>query len=420
MNTRELEVALAAADPAGPDRLDGLDIEAMEAELLADLDGEQPALPPVGGDLPSRRRSPRLGLALGAAALGAVAAVVALLAGGTSQHPSRAYGADLVRFAESSPLLLLEGSGWRVQDVHEERRREGIDGSIEFVTGKPIPPESLRIVESSDSGQAVAGLAPASVRQRKVALSWHVGSLQDWLRQARLVPRGRWTTAPVLGTTAHVNTRAEFFENQGGPGDREMVALWADGDHVLELKAAVPDLAAFEERLDWLSEVDLQTWLAAMPPRVVKAGDHDAVVREMLKGIPVPATFTPSRVPDEGLTTDSSAVAGIVTSTVSCLWFRQWGAARRSGDRAAELEAERAMASAPRWPIVRQMQRESGLPETILKLAKSMPSGVWQFGPHRWRVLPKAEGLGCARLGIPVLPWKMQRQRERGAPPPPR
>jgi hypothetical protein len=54
-----------------------------------------------------------------------------------------------------------------------------------------------------------------------------------------------------------------------------------------------------------------------------------------------------------------------------------------------------------------------------LKLVKSMPSGVWQFGPHRWRLLPKAEGLGCARLGIPLLPRKMKRQREHGAPPPP-
>ncbi|HVX32172.1 MAG TPA: hypothetical protein VHA80_03445, partial [Solirubrobacterales bacterium] len=53
-------------------------------------------------------------------------------------------------------------------------------------------------------------------------------------------------------------------------------------------------------------------------------------------------------------------------------------------------------------------------PETLSKLVASMPSGVWQFGPHRYRLLPKAESLGCARLGVPVLPWKQRRRRERG------
>lgn len=427
MNTRELELALAAADPVAQGRLDELDLVAMEAELLADLDGEQPASLPLGNGAP-RRRPRRLALALGTAALAATAAAVVILAGGASERPSRAYGADLVRFAQASPLLLLEGPGWRVQDVNEERAREGIEGSVEFVTGKPIRPRSIRLIKNPETGQYEAWIPPASVRQRKVELSWHDGSLQDWLRLTRWRRFGRWTTLPVLGTTAHVNTRAEIpqnpggpvYESGGGPGNREMTALWAEGGHVLELRAAVPDLRAFEERLGWLTKVDLPTWLAAMPPQVVKAGDHGAVVREMLKGIPVPGTFRPSRVPDEGLITDRSRVAGEVTSTVSCLWFRQWGEARRTGDGAAEIEAERAMATAPRWPVVRQTEREGGYPEVLLKLAKSMPSGIWQFGPHRWRLLPKAEGLGCARLGIPVLPSKMKRQREHGIPPPPR
>jgi hypothetical protein len=29
-------------------------------------------------------------------------------------------------------------------------------------------------------------------------------------------------------------------------------------------------------------------------------------------------------------------------------------------------------------------------------------------------LLPRAEGLGCARWGLPVLPWKQRRQSERG------
>ncbi len=41
----------------------------------------------------------------------------------------------------ASPLLLLESPGWRIQNTQEDRGRgdEGVYGSIEFVTGKPIP-----------------------------------------------------------------------------------------------------------------------------------------------------------------------------------------------------------------------------------------------------------------------------------------
>lgn len=413
MNTRELELALAAADPVGPDRLEGLDVEGMEAELLADLDDERPA-PPAFGGAGLHRRPRRRALALAAAAVATIAAAVVMLVGGGSESSSRAYGAALVRFAESTPLLLLEGPGWRVQNVTQAkgpRRGEGLYGSMEFVTGKPIPYESVRIAGTPERQRAV-GMLPAAVRQRRVELSWRQTSLQSEIEtmRAMLHPHGRRELElPVLDTTAIVDTKAEFYVNHGGPGDRQMVALWSEGGYTLILRAAVPDLAAFEERLDWLTEVDPQTWLDAMPEKVVKAADHDAAVREMLEGIPLPGTFKPSRVPDEGLTTDRYQVAGAVTGTVACLWFRQWGEARRTGDKAAEIEAERAMATSRRWPILREMAKDGGHP-LIWQLAAGMPSGK---GKRGWRLLPQAEALGCARRGIPVLPWKMRLQRER-------
>lgn len=416
MKTRQLELALAAANPVGQGSLDGLDLEAMEDELLADLDGEQPALPPKA---PPRGRRHRLTLALGGAALAAIVAAAVVLAGGTSENPTRAYGASLVRFAESSPLLLLEGPGWRVQNVVAERRRKGPEGSMEFVTGKPIPYESIYVHKNGTA----TGMQPPSVRQRRVELFWRHGSLAETISFARRVPHPhgqRWITAPVLDTTAEVDTRAEGFRNQGGPGNRQMTAYWSEDGYLLEMRAAVPDQAAFEERLDWLTRVDLQTWLEAMPAKVVKAADHEAAVREMLKGIPVPSTFSTSRIPDEGLTTNRYQVGAKVTGTVSCLWFRQWGEARRSGDRAARLEAERAMATSKRWPILREMAKDGAYPDAVWELAAAMPSGVWHWATHTWRLLPHAEGLGCARLGLPLLPRKQQLQRERGPPAPPR
>jgi hypothetical protein len=422
MKTRGLEMALAKADPVDLVDLDRLDLEAMEAELLADLDDERPASPAPVADVPSRRRPRRLALTFGGAAL-AAAAIVVVLAGGDADHPSRAYAAELVRFAESTPLLLLEGPGWRVQNANEYKSREGIEGSMEFVTGKPIPYGSESISGNVKSGERVSGLPPAAVRQRKLDLSWRHEELAPAIASRRGYPHphgNHGVRLPVLETTAEVDTRAETFVNQGKPGDREMVALWAEDGYVVELRAAVPDQAALEERLGWLTKVDSQAWLDAMPAKVVKAADHDAAVREILKGIPVPRTFKPSRVPNEGLTTARYQVGAQVTATVSCLWFLQWAEARRSGDRGAKLEAEKAMATSKHWRILREMAKDGAYPETTWQLAAEMPSGVWKWNGHEHPLLPRAESLGCARLGLPLLPRKQKLQRKRGVPLPPR
>jgi hypothetical protein len=442
MNTREVEAALAAADPVDRDRLDQLDLGAMEAELLADLNGEQQASPfqveasPRRGEASRRRRPRRLVLALAGAAAAVIAAVVVVLAGGTSEHPPRAYAAELVRFAESTPLLLLEGPDWRVDDVYEapggpyRPRGSAGEGSMEFVTGKPVPEETIHVrpvgkPEHRPGSSApiytklrASGMLPPAVRQRKVELHWSHRSLAEALGYAHEYPHlhgQRWAKLPILGTTAEVDTRAERFVNQGGPGDRQMTAYWSEDGYLLELQAAVPDLAAFEERLDWLTKVDSQTWLEAMPPQVVKAADHAATVREMLRGIPLPNSFSPSLIPTAGITTSRDQVRAAVIGTVSCLWFRQWGEGHASGDRAKAGEAEKAMSSYRRWPLYRELDRASRYPaELIPELVAGMPSGHYEWRPGKQRrILPQVEALGCARQGIPVLPWKQRRQQER-------
>jgi hypothetical protein len=433
MSSENFDREMRAANPVGKRTLAELDLAAGEAALGRELIVESAlAGEPGTSDRESRRSRSVLVVVAGAIAVAGAAAFFLLAGGAASESPARAYGAELVRFAESTPLLLLEGPDWRVQNVTQASRGPYMppsrsEGSMEFVTGKPIPYESVRIScvreVPSKSGkfpvckaERESGMLPPAVRQRKVELRWFHGSLEASLEMGHemLHPHGQsWTKLPVLGTTADVDTRAEFYVNQGGPGNRQMTALWSEGGYVLELKAAVPDLAAFEERLGWLTRVDSQTWLDAMPAKVVKAADHDAAVREMLKGIPVPKGFEPSQIPDEGLTTNRYQVGASVTGIVSCLWFRQWGEARRAGDERGAADAEKAMATAKHWPILREMAKDGAYPELVWELAAAMPSGVWKWGPHTWRLLPHAEGLGCARWGIPVLPWKQRRQSER-------
>jgi hypothetical protein len=427
MNAREFERALAAADRLGRhgrEQVGRLDFEAMEADLLADVEDEPDAAAPFGSRRP-RRRPPRLALAGAAIAIAVAIAVVTVLAGGGSEPSSRAYGAELVRFAESTPLLLLEGPDWRVQHVDQEKSREGPEGSMEFITGKPIPYGSTRSTGNIEAGQRVYGLQPPAVRHRKVNLRWRSLRQEDLAtaiadRRAYLHGHGKhFVRLPVLGTTAFVDTRAEIFLNQGGPGDREMIALWSEGGDLLELQASVPDQAAFEERLDWLTRVDAQTWLEAMPAAVVKAADFTDTVREMVTDIPVPKTFAISRVPDEGLTTNREGVGSKVAGTVSCLWLRQWGEARRTGDEAARAEAERAMATSRHWKILTDVESTNGYSPLVWEIANAMKRGYWDFHGHHRALLAHAEGLGCARLGLPLVPEKMERQRERGVPSPP-
>jgi hypothetical protein len=429
MNAREIKAALAAADPLGreqPEALGRLDFAAMEADLLADVE-DDPALFPADEAPRPRRRPSRPALAFGATAAVAAIAVVIVLLGGGSDRSSRAYGAELIRFAESTPLLLLEGPGWRVQEVDEYKTREGTEGQMEFIIGKPVLPGSVTVHGNIEEGQHAEGLQPAATRQRKVHLEWRELSEESlagaigW-EHKRVHPHGRhFVRLPVTGTTAFVDTHAEVFVNQGGPGDREMVAIWTEGGYLLELQAAVPSLAAMEERLDWVTKVDSQTWLEAMPAKVVKAADFEGTARAMLKGVAVPSTFSLSRIPNEGLTTSRDQVRGKVINTVACLWFRQWGEATRTGDVAAQAEAERAMAGSRQWPVLR---RQAGEPRAavslIWQLAEEMPQGFWNFrGSHHRDLLAHAEDLGCARLGLPLKPEKMKRQRELGVPPPP-
>jgi len=75
MKTREIERALGAANPVGPGRLDGLDLEAMEADLLTDLEGDFSALLESEATRPRPRRPRRFALALGSAALAGALAV---------------------------------------------------------------------------------------------------------------------------------------------------------------------------------------------------------------------------------------------------------------------------------------------------------------------------------------------------------
>ncbi len=398
MRTEKIELELSAANPVAKPALAALDLAASEAALAEALIAEPALAGETGapGRVPRRPRSSLLLIATGATV--AVAVAIFFLAGGRSTHsPAPAYGAELVRFAESSPLLLLEGPGWRVRSIGQEHGQ----GRMEFGVASPATPEAHTYKTHTEHGVALHrdGL-------RRVELFWwDRGGILKLLLHPRVdrVPGRRFTIAmPALGTKVHIDTRAESSPIYGGPGHHQMEAIWKEDGRVLLLNASVPSLAAFRERLGWLRRVDAQTWLDAMPAKVVKAADYGAAVREMLQGIPLPPGFDPAKIPDLGLTTDRYQVGAAVGGAVACAWFRHWGKARASQDVAATKEAEHVLLeSKSQWPIFREMSKEGAYPATVVEYAKAMPSGR-RYG----RPLLSAvdEGLGCTGDGFPLRP----------------
>ena len=89
---------------------------------------------------------------------------VVLLAGGGDERPSSAYGAELVRFAESSPLLLGRSPKWGIS------QRRAFEGDSATSTS----PKSLRTPSRRSAGDAVRDQAPRnSPRGDRARLAVH-------------------------------------------------------------------------------------------------------------------------------------------------------------------------------------------------------------------------------------------------------
>jgi hypothetical protein len=422
MNDNWIDLELREANPLARRRLAALDLGDAEAALGEALlanpaNAEESEL--AGSQSRYRRRRPRRFLLVGGAVTAAALAVVLLVTGGGGTgSPSRAYGAEVVRFVKSTPLLLLEGPGWRVENTWEEVNGEG---QTEFITGSPAPPGTLMTREKRKRGITVTpGVIHERLRRveltwhdsKQVKLVWHDGRLGKsfyspslgqtvtiYEPHPRLIFR---TTIPALGAKAFVDPRAEYRPIQGGSGDRLMVAIWEEDGHLLELRTSVPSLAAFRERLGWLHRVGAETWLNAMPAKVVKAAEYGATVHQMLRGIPLPPGFDPRKIPNLRLTTSRYQVGAAVGGTVACAWFRYWGKARADHDAAATQEAERVLRrSESDWPIFRQMSKQGAYPAMVVQYAEAMPSGQWYGKPLLAAVNSEGGMCGPGSAGAP-------------------
>lgn len=380
MRDRHLDDLMEAANPVDDSIATDPAIESAQTEFLDAL-VETPREAPVS--TPTRRRSrwnsplPRLGIVAAAACAIAVAFLVSGSGSdsttGTALTTGTAWGAEQVRFAEASPLILLDG--WNVVDANEESETTG-EMSFRYRS------EVRQVLTEADS-------------LRAADLFWKDVPLSEMVRD-RAYEATTITTAPVLGKTAKVFMYDHTYlgEKLTDPPVELAAALWSQDGQVIELRTKVHDLESFKERLASLRKVDVDEWLSALPARSIPVADRPAVVDKMLRGVELPRGFDTSDLRTMNLTKDRDVLAWDVADTATCAWFAEWAKARRQGDEGAVQAAVDAMRGSKDWPVVK---KDDLLSDVLSEFVAAMPSGLYSGRP----LAPEVFGsIGCRDLGI--------------------
>jgi len=373
MTRTEIDATLAAANPLTDQTAVALELHDAEAELIERLAATSVRPRPLrpapwrSRVMPRRRR-----VTLVVTATAAVAAVLALVPfSHRDGGPAPAFAAALVRFAYSSPLVLLQLPGWHVVYTDEE---SGGNGQMNFVRGAADADGTPRDASYNNE---------ASLAGRVASLTWY--PVNPGTR--KYIDVGHATAPTGLGVTVR-----RFVRDGGSRGWLDVSAFFIDGRRELDFRATVSDMAMLRAELRALRNVDTTTWLRAMPPSVVKTADSGETIRLMLKGIPLPPGFDAARIRGARLVHDRYQLGAAVSGTVACMWIADWSRARADGDTAMVRRAIAAMASAPRWPILRQMARSGAWPQVLIGYAQAMPRGTWYGRPLTADV---NSGLGC-------------------------
>jgi hypothetical protein len=312
---------MAAVNPASAAELAAEIGEVEIKRALADsIDrGRAPSTPIPAGDrvalqagTPARRRRAPLALAAAAAVLAALLVASGWLGGSGGGRPE--FAAAAIRVAKANPRLLVTMPGWKVVRADQFQPDEG---EVIFGDGK-----------------------------HHLDMHWYPAQAYGtYLRdRARESPVARGTLLGQRSTTISY-TRGEYA-----------TMLAPQGRVFIEVRAQLGTRAAYEEVLQSLRDVDVETWLEAMPPSVVQPDARSALVERMLRGTPLPPGFDPSALQGEDLISNRTSLGVAVANEVACGWVESWIAARQNRDEGATRKAVEAMASSSRWPVVRQTE----------------------------------------------------------------
>lgn len=248
MNDSELDVLLRATAPITDADVASLELSDAMADVRSSILSAETAAPvhasAAHGVVRRWRRARRLALLRAgprrAVLVGGVLAALIVAAGigigNRAGGPSQAWAAPLVRFAESSPRILIDGGDYRVA------RADSHDGVGEMAFAPTDPAASpvrvstgAIIMQTERPGDGSTGTArayPAADLERR----------RRRLAETGFVPAG---TAPELADSGRLY--------QGGTG-RRFVALAAIGDHTVEVTGTAPGPESFRRLLATVGE----------------------------------------------------------------------------------------------------------------------------------------------------------------------
>jgi hypothetical protein len=388
-------------------------------ERLAHLNPE----PGPGGPDVSRGRRPLWmigGLAVaGAAAAFVLFAVLGVDAG--TPGDERAFAKKAIEVAEGNPRLLVGADGWSVEQAGEF---EVDEGNMDFVNGEErvsidwgdgryfyepeipkqglgewsAPPEQSTCTAPVEEGERPGDYRPGGVIVLESGEREKL-KLVDCEYRYRVVEIDFLGQRVLVQEDEHTNEGEEpssSFSFRVPPSNGISVSLYASG----------MSAERFYEVLGSIYATDVETWLAALPPEVVRPVDRPEIVDEMLEGLPIHPDVDVEALREEAAAADRYGLGARVTGAVACAWLDQWAEGVRSGDQAAIDEATEAMSDSRDWPILREMADDGGWSQVIWEYSRDMrendrkslldSAGTETINGKTWVLGPGyATGLGC-------------------------
>ncbi len=279
---------------------------------------------------PRRRRRPARVLLLAPVAAAAALVIALTQTGGPS------FAAELVRAAEASPRLLMDG--WNVTRVDEW---------------------------SADQGEMTF-----ASRGRTLELSWWPAS----------------QTGRIGKDSDKLTAGGRTFYRYHGTND--YTAFWRSGDLTVEARALASSPHDFVELVQRLHAVGAETWLRALPASAVTPADHGTAVDAMVHGLPLPPGFDATALRRDARTRDRYQLGAQVAGAVACGWIEAW----LHGDK----RAVPALATARDWQVLNDMNAEGDYPEVLWQYADAVVNGGTVMGGKPLTVKESyRDALGC-------------------------
>lgn len=353
MTDHDIDRLVQGADPHAP--ANGRDLHSAANELLDEILDSGSSIA-----APTRWRRRPAALALAAAAALVVAVSVPALRGDSDPRPiaggqtvqvgdgsdTIVYTAAAIEVAKNNSRLLIDEPGWKATTVYGFAKDSG---TINFQKG-----------------------------DREVEMNWYPADAYDTYYE----DRDEVSDREPITIDGQQGSRVSYSDTDIAamvePEGKTFVEIRTNGG----FKDTADVLATFAK----VKHVDIDTWLAALPPEIVTPGKIDEVADEILADIPLPPGFDREKLAALGVN-DRYQFGAETVSMVVCDWLQEWQRADRAGDTGAQTRAVAALAGARGWRILDEMQETGDYSPGVWDLADRVEVGG---DPRRFQ-----ESLGC-------------------------